>query len=179
MNIKNRRLAVMTLSPLGVLVPTIAFAQHGPAYDTTTEAEFKGTVKDVRTLRSQSSWFSRIHTLGVGHAGVEEKRLVLKTDTGTVEIHLGPTKFLAAQKAQIAKRDTLEVRGSRITIGESHVVLARVIRKGDTTWRLRDSTGAPLWNTSAGERRGFWTTRRVLVAIAVVKVVALATVLRH
>jgi hypothetical protein len=198
MMIKNRWFA-LTLSLLSVLTPSTVFAQHGadrhhpdsvqrrqgpvphqgPAYDTTSEAAFKGTVAHVKTGRSGLYWLSRIHTLGMGHSGVQETQLLLKTDTVMVEIHLGPTAFLTERKVEIRKGDTLDVTGSRIMIGESQVVLAREIRKGDNAWTLRDSTGQPLWSSSRSEARGFWTTKRVLVAIAVVKVVALATVLRH
>ena len=184
--INNRWFAVLALSPLTVLVPSMVHAQHGrdrhradPAYDTTSEAAFKGNVADITTGRSRLHWVSRIHTLGLGDSGVQETELLLKTETETVEVHLGPTAFLAERKVEIRKGDTLDVTGSRISIGESQVVLAREIRKGDNAWTLRDSTGQPLWSSSRSEARGFWTTNRVLVAIAVVKVVALATVLRH
>lgn len=192
--IMNRCFAGITLSSLGVFFPSTLFAQHGPgrhgpdsvqrpyegpAYDTTSEATFKGTVKDVKTGRSGWYWLSRVHTLGLGHTSPKAKELRLMTDTGMVEIHLGPTAFLTEKKVEIRKGDTLEVSGSRIMIGEAHVVLAREIRKGDKAWTLRDSTGQPLWSSSLGEARGFWTKKRVLVAIALVKVVALATVLRH
>jgi hypothetical protein len=194
MIIKNGWFAGITLSSLGVFAPSTVFAQHGPdrhgpdsvqrrhegpAYDTTSEATFKGTVADVKTGRSALYWLSRIHTLGLGHTGVQEKQLLLRTDTGTVEIHLGPTAFLTEKKVEIREGDTLEVSGSRVTIGESQVVLAREIRKGDSTWTLRDATGQPLWSSSQTEPRGFWTTKRVILAIVVVKVAALATVLRH
>jgi hypothetical protein len=122
---------------------------------------------------------SHIHTLGLGHKGEQAKQLLLKTDTDTVEIHLGPTVFLTERKVEIGKGDTLEVTGSRTTIGQAHVVLAREIRKADSAWALRDATGQPLWNSVETEARRFWTTKRVLLAVVVIKVVALATVLRH
>lgn len=152
---------------------------RGPAYDTKTEATFKGTVADVKSGRSALYWFSRIHTLGLGHMGAPEKRLLLKTDTETVEIQLGPTALLTEKKVEIREGDTLEVTGSRITIGEPHVVLAREIRKADNAWALRDATGQPLWSASQTEARGFWTTKKVLLLVVVTKVVLLATVLRH
>jgi hypothetical protein len=63
---------VVTLSSLGVFVPSAVLAQHGPdrheaaAYDATSEATFKGTVVDVKTGRSALAWLFRIHTLGQG-----------------------------------------------------------------------------------------------------------------
>jgi hypothetical protein len=179
---------VVTLAALGGLVPSIVFAQHGPGmhaavagpvYDMTTEAPVSGTVADVKSGRSALYWFTRIHTLGLGHGRVEEKQLLLNTDAGTLEIQLAPTTFLAEKKVEIKKGDTVAVIGSRVRIGESHVVMARAIRKGETTWTLRDATGQPLWSSVQTETRGFWTKKKVLLAIVVAKVVALATVLRH
>jgi hypothetical protein len=188
---------VMLLS-LGVLIPSRVCAQdgaagqepgpveqqrsgtqEGPAYDAKSEATFKGTVADVKGGRSALYWFSRIHTLGLGHMRAADKQLLLKTDTETVEIHLGPTAFLTNQKVEISQGDTLEVTGSRVTIGESQIVLAREMRKGADTWMLRDAAGQPLWSSGPTEARGFWTTKKVLLTIVAIKVVALATVLRH
>lgn len=107
----------------------------------------------------------RIHTLGVGHRS-PERQLLLKTDGGTVQIHLGPTSFLTANNVAIEKGDTLEVTG-------------REVRKADSTWTLRDATGHPLWISVQPETREFWTAKKVLLTVVVVKVVALATVLRH
>jgi hypothetical protein len=181
-------IGIVMLAALGVFVPSAVFAQHGPGmhapnsdpvYDTTTEATFSGTVEDVKGDRSALYWLARIHTLGLGHTGVQEKQLLLRTETGTMRIKLGPSAFLMEKKVEIKKDDALEVTGSRIMFGESPVVLAREIRKGDSTWTLRDATGQPLWISAQPERRGFWTKKKVLLAIVAAKVVALATVLRH
>lgn len=177
--LKTFTVGVVTLSSLSVLVPSTAFGQNGPAYDAKSEATFKGTVLNVKSGRSVLYWFSRIHTLGLGHMPAPEQQFLLKTDTETVGIQLGPTAFLAENKVEIRKDDAVEVTGSRVAIGESQVVLAREIQKGDNAWTLRDVTGQPVWSSSQTEPRGFWTTTKVLLAVAVVKVVAIATVLRH
>ena len=190
--------AVVTLWSLGVFNPPMVFGQHGPGrhgsgstgrhdagsheaptYDVTREATFKGTVANVKSGRSVLHRLLQIHTMGVAGGQGQEKRVVLDTDVGALQIHLGPTKFLAEQKLEIRKGDTLEVTGSRITMGESQMVLAREIRKGDNAWALRDATGQPLWAMVPTEARGFWTKKKVFLAVAVAKVVALATVLRH
>jgi hypothetical protein len=182
-------LGVVTLTSLGVFVPATVVAQHGPGrhsrgsegptYDTKSEATFTGTVTDVRTGgRGRLGWLLSVHTMGL-HKGVQEKQLLLRTDTETVHVHLGPTAFLKARKVEIEKGDTLEVIGSLVTIGESQVVLARDIRKGDNAWALRDATGQPLWGSVPTERRRFWTKKKVLLTVVVAKVLLLATVLRH
>jgi len=192
--IRKRWFAVgaIALSSIGVVVPSTVLAQHGPgrhgpgpglharpAYDAKSEATFKGVVVEVKTGRSALDRLIQIHTLGQGQTAVQEKQLLLKTDTGTLEIELGPTAFLDDKKVEIRKGDTLEVIGSRVTSGEAHLVLAREIRKGNNVWLLRDATGQPLWRSAQTEARGFWTTKRVLLAVIAIKVVALATVLRH
>jgi hypothetical protein len=180
---------VLMLSMVGVFVPSTVLAQHGPgrhgrgsraapAYDASREATFHGIVIDVKSGRSVMNRLLGIHTFGVGPKGTHEKRLVFKSDTQTIEIHLGPSVFLDEQKVDIRKGDRLEVIGSRFMHGESSVVLAREIRKGDSVWTLRDSGGQPLW-TLPPEARGFWTKKKVLIVVVAAKVALLATVLRH
>lgn len=179
---------IHAMAALTALVPTAVSAQHAPSmhgptsallYDTTTESTISGTVEDVRGGRGALYWLTRIHTLGLGHEGVQHKQLLLNTDTGTVPIYLGPSTFLDEKKVEIKKGDSLAVTGSRITIGDSQVVLAREIRRQDLVWTLREATGQPLWSSILTEVRGFWTKKRVFLAIVAAKVVALATVLRH
>jgi hypothetical protein len=71
--------------------------------------------------------------------------VTLKTATETVEVHLGPSAYLADKKVQLAKGDAVQISGSRVTIGDESVLLAREIKKGDQTWTLRDTSGRPLW----------------------------------
>lgn len=192
--------SVVSLWSLGVFVPSKVLAQHGPsrddtrreqpqedpepqegpAYDPSTEVIFSGTVTDVKGGGpGRLGWLMKVHTFGLGHKGVQEKELLLKTDTDMVRIHLGPTAFLTDQKVEIRKGDTLAVTGSRVTIGDSQLVLAREIRKADNTWTLRDAGGQPRWNVAQTEARGFWTTKKVLLTVVAVKVALLFTVLRH
>jgi hypothetical protein len=71
---------------------------------------------------------------------------VLKTEKEALEVHLGPAAYLAERAIVIAKGDALEVLGSRVSIGQEPVLLARQIKKGEATWRLRDTSGRPLWS---------------------------------
>jgi hypothetical protein len=190
---------VATFSSLGVPIPSTAHGQDDPRgqqpasvqqpqhegtqedlqYDAKSEATLKGIVAEVKGGRSALYWFSRIHTLGLGHMRAPDPQLLLKTDTETVQIQLGPLAFLSDQKLEISEGDALEVTGSRVAVNDSHVVLAREIRKGSDAWTFRDATGQPLWSSTLTEGRGFWTKKKVLVAVVVTKVVLLATVLRH
>jgi len=185
---RRRYAGVVAVSVLACSVPTAALAQHGPGrhrpdsglpYDMKREATVTGTVVVLKSGSSLLSRLFRIHTLGVGHTNVQQRQLILRTDVGRIRIHLGPSTFIDELNAQIRKGDKLEVTGSRVTIGDSHVLVARALRKGDSVWTLRDAAGQPLWDSADAEPRGFWTAKKVLITVVVVKVVALATVLRH
>lgn len=159
----------------------IVLAQEvsGPTYDPKTEATFTGTVDEIRGGPGRLGWLMRVHTFGVGHKGAEDRELLLETDTDTLLIHLGPATFLRDRKIEIKNGDRLSVTGSRVTIGDSQVVLAREIRRNDAAWTLRTATGQPLWSTPQPEARRFWTTTKIVLVVVAAKVALLATVLRH
>jgi hypothetical protein len=176
--ITKKRFGIVALWSIVMCVPSMSFAQHvqgsvrqhgasreqGPAYDAKTEVTLTGAVGEVKTARNPRS-------------NVKETRLFLKTDTGTVEIHLGPTAFLTEKKVTIRTGETLEVIGSRVTVGESQVVLARDVRKGGLEWTLRDAEGEPLWGALQPEKPRRWTMTRVLLLAALAGKIAAAVVL--
>ncbi|MEO5618966.1 MAG: hypothetical protein ABIS67_14450, partial [Candidatus Eisenbacteria bacterium] len=106
-------LGVVAFLLLAVFVPSTGFARHGPGrhgsdsaprYDTKSETTFSGTVVDLKTGDpSRLGRLMRVHTLGLGPKGVQEKQLLLKTGTDIVRIHLGPTAFLNDQKVKFGK----------------------------------------------------------------------------
>jgi hypothetical protein len=62
------------------------------------------------------------------------------------EVHVGPITYLTEKGITLAKGDTLEILGSRVTTDEKPVVIARQIKKGDNTGTLRDASGRPVWS---------------------------------
>ena len=106
-------------------------------YDVQTETTIKGTVEKVETITGP----------GVqGRRGLGGTHLMVKTETELLEVHLGPTAYLAEQKVTVEEGDVVEIVGSRVTINEKPVLIARQIKKGDATWTLRDASGRPLWS---------------------------------
>lgn len=77
--------------------------------------------------------------------------LLLKTDTETVSVHLGPAWYIEKLDSQIEPGDTVDVRGSRITFQGNPAVIAAELKKGDAVLPLRDERGIPVWS---GWRRG-------------------------
>jgi hypothetical protein len=111
--------------------------QGSPMYDVKTETTIQGTVESVETVAG---------TGGRARRAMGGTHLVVKTDRETLEVHVGPTAYLTEKGATLAKGDTLEIVGSRVTIDKEPVVIAKQIKKGDKTWTLRDASGRPLWS---------------------------------
>jgi hypothetical protein len=100
-------------------------------YDKTKEMTVTGTVDEVLPRQGR-----------VGGSGTHVR---LKTDSGMVDVHLGPSNWLENQKYEFAKGDALEVTGSRTTIDGVDSLIAREVRKGQTTMTLRNEQGMPAW----------------------------------
>jgi hypothetical protein len=124
-------LAAASVVALAAAFPSLA--QQGPRYDPKTEVTVKGTVEDVREISSK----------GGGQAGMHA---VLKTPGGMFDVRLGPAEFWRRHGFELAKGDSIEVTGSKIKSGESEILIAREVRKGDKTVTLRDSSGVPVWS---------------------------------
>lgn len=160
--------SIVALASVGLFAPSAVLAQHGTGgqhasgsvqgqhgpgrhmpgaeaatYDAKTEATFKGTVEEVNAGRPVK---------GPARMTPAEQQIVLKTDAGTIDVRLAPRAFLTEKGVEIAKGDAIEVVGSKGTAGESQVVLAREVRKGDTVWSLRDANGQPLWTAAAHDQ---------------------------
>jgi hypothetical protein len=130
---------------IGALTLFVAASLHaqpqgrggGPQYDPATEATVTGTVESVEQIAGPGG--------GHGRRGLAGTHLTLRTKTETLEVHLGPTLFLNEKKVAIAKGDTLVITGSRVTLDDEAVFITKEVKKGDTTWTLRDAAGLPLW----------------------------------
>ncbi len=118
-----------------VSVPSVAQpATQGmrmPRYDTSTETNIKGTVEDV------------IHPQSSGRRGTMGVHLMVKTDAGTIEVHLGPASYVTEQGFTFAKGDAVEVAGSKVTIDNPAVVMPREGETDGKTLTLRDKTARP------------------------------------
>jgi hypothetical protein len=76
---------------------------------------------------------------------------VLKTDTETIEVSLGPSSFLQEKKYTFEKGDQLQVTGSKVKLAGADLLIAREVKKGDAVITLRDAQGVPEWR--GGRRR--------------------------
>jgi hypothetical protein len=130
-------LVVTGLDSVAGAQPPQAGRQGSPMYDVKTEKTITGTVESVENITG---------TGGRGRRGMGGTHIVLKTEKDSVEVHVGPSAYLAEKKITLAKGDRLEILGSQVTVDDERVLIARQIKKGDTTWTLRDASGRPAWS---------------------------------
>ncbi len=115
----------------------MGMGRPGRMYNPRTETTVSGAVEEVKTYTRDRGW-------GGTH-------LDLKTDSGTFDVHVGPTHYITSKGFKFAKGDKVEVTGSKVTFGDHEAIIAREIKKGGKTLTLRDAQGIPEW---AGSRRG-------------------------
>jgi hypothetical protein len=101
-------------------------------YDPNSETTIKGTVQEVQQ-----------QTRGRGWSGTH---LLLRTDSETIDVHVGPASYIAQEQFFFAKGDVVEVIGSRITSAGTGCLIARDITKEGRTLTLRNAQGIPNWS---------------------------------
>jgi hypothetical protein len=117
-------------------VTTLVFAQGGGRggarnYNPATEVIFNGTVDDVQHMPPT----------GRGPGGLH---LIVRSEAGDQEVHVGPAAYVTSQHVEFAKGDAIAVTGSKVKLGGQNVVVACEIKKGDQVLTLRDAMGFPL-----------------------------------
>ncbi len=114
-----------------------AFAQ-GPSrtrnYDPKTEVKMKGTVADVQQ-----------HP---GKRGGTGTHLILKTESGSLPVHVGPSSYIAKKQFSFSKGDQIEVLGSKVSLAGTETLIAREITKEGKTLVLRNAQGIPEWGAN-------------------------------
>ena len=70
--------------------------------------------------------------------------VTLETFAGTVGVHLGDSKFLAANQFAIEPRDLLRIVGEAVAYGTGGQFVARIVPKGTRALMVRAVRGVPL-----------------------------------
>jgi hypothetical protein len=116
------------------LLPAIAQknpVSRPPKYDPTTETKLKVTVEEVN-LPPKGSEKEIVH-------------LLVKSGNDSVDVYVCPKFFLDDMGMSFSKGDQATLTGSKVKQGESDLVLAREVVKGNDTFVLRDEKGNPVW----------------------------------
>ena len=139
---KKTQIIVAVTCLLALVLGSMAFAQAGPGKRGHTGGRMYDT-KTVETITGEVVAVNRIPS-GKGRAG--GVHLMLKTDTEEIAVHLGPQWYVDQQPIQVAAKDHVEVRGSRISFEGKPVIIAAEVKKGNQVLKLRDDAGLPLWS---------------------------------
>jgi len=110
------------------------FGPMGPGlYDPNTVTTVKGTVEALGMA------------MDVGRRQRAAMSVNLKTDKGTLSVHLAPIWFLHVQNIALRPGMPLEVTGSQVTLEGNPIIVAREIKLDDRVVKFRDEKGLPLW----------------------------------
>jgi hypothetical protein len=117
-----------------IILATNAAPQHGkPKYNPSTEVAIEGVVTEKISVPWDSSdcW-------GGEH-------LMVKTDKEIIEVHVGPTWFLARKGFLVEIGERISVTGSRIQVNGKDVIITRTLRKDGKELQVRSEQGRPAW----------------------------------
>jgi hypothetical protein len=111
-----------------------ADSPYNRLYDTKTVITIKGKVSGVQIAPPMA---------GMGNAVT----IIVKTKEGkNWQVDVGPEWFINNQKTQIKMKDTVQVTGSRVTIGGHDLILAEQVVKNKSVLALRRPMGRPYWD---------------------------------
>jgi hypothetical protein len=131
-SLKNYTGLFAVIALVALAVPEVLGQRGMRNYNPATEVTVQGTVEEVTQV-----------TRGRGWGGTH---LTLKTAGGTLDVHLGPSRFLQANKFEVSKGDHIKVLGSKVQYQGHDALIAREVTKGDQKLTLRDAQGIPKWS---------------------------------
>jgi hypothetical protein len=100
----------------------------------------------VATVTGQVEKLEDLPSMGGGKGqGMQYRGFTLKTDQGSLMVHLGPGWYLDQKKFGVKVGDTVEVTGSKVTLNNQAALIAREVTVNGTTLKLRDDQGLPVW----------------------------------
>lgn len=138
--------------------PTGNFAVHHPRFGEmqrqrrTMLTDEDGKMFDeskVETLKGTVLFANHSHSRKGGRSYTVQ--FMLRTETDSIPVHLGPAWYVDKQNVKICSKDRVEVTGSMINLNGKQTIIAAEIEKGGKVLKLRDKGGVPAW--ARGMRR--------------------------
>lgn len=109
--------------------PSAAPDPRAGEYDARRESEVVGTVV-AYVANSKTAPFGA--------------RVTVQTGSGSMEVHLGDPRLLAANHFSIETGDTLRIVGETLSIGNTTLFIARILQKGTQALAVRTARGLPV-----------------------------------
>ncbi len=111
-----------------------AGSDYNKHFDAKTVVTVEGVIESVGSFTPEMGAYEGI-------------RLRVKTDQGNVAtVQAGPMAYADKNGVRFNYGDRITITGSKTTVGLRSVLMATEIKVGDKTLKLRDASGAPLWN---------------------------------
>ena len=76
---------------------------------------------------------------------MRHESLVVKTDQGSITVHLGPAWYMSQNQMIFNPGDAVEVTGSKMAVAGGAILVAKEVTVKGKTLKLRDDQGLPLW----------------------------------
>jgi len=147
---KQARMVIAIASIMALTLTSAALAQRGQGViGSGGGGRMGGRMYNPQTVETVSGEVVSVDTFS-GRGRYQGVHLTLKTAQETIAVHLGPKWYLDQQKMTFAPKDTVEVTGSRVTMGGKPVIIAAEVKKDGQSLKLRDASGIPVW---AGQGR--------------------------
>jgi hypothetical protein len=106
-----------------------------------------------QTVTTVKGAVEKVEELSMGRMGMKIRELILKTEKGSLAVHLAPDWYLDQEKFAVKAGDTVEVTGSQVTLNNQPAMIAKDITMNGKTLKLRDDQGLPAWR-GAGRGMG-------------------------
>lgn len=108
-----------------------------------------GKMWDARTVETVKGEMVAVEEYVPGRGGTAYGlRLTIRTDKETIPVVLGPVSYVREQHFKFEPKDTLEVRGSRMSVDGQSILIAAEVTKEGKSLKLRSETSTPLWSVS-------------------------------
>jgi hypothetical protein len=101
-------------------------------YDPRTELATTGIVEDVQVFQYPLS-------AGLG------THLVLRTESGTVIVHVAPARLSRTYELTVASADHVKIVGAKVRYAGADALIGREITSRNRTFIFRRPNGKPLW----------------------------------
>ncbi|GAB4483737.1 MAG: hypothetical protein OHK006_05760 [Thermodesulfovibrionales bacterium] len=150
---KKTALIPACLAVLGLVLAGDALAQQGMKWRGSGgwgPGSQYNRMYDARTVETLSAEVVRVEKISPMKGMYYGIHLTVKTQQETLSVHLGPGWYIENQDVKIEPKDSLEIKGSRVTFDGKPAIIAAEVKKGGETLKLRDDNGFPVW---AGWRR--------------------------
>ncbi len=148
MKMKKTLIAIAAMALL--ITATASFAQRGPGIWRGSGGWGPGSPygklydpKTVQTITGEVLTISRITPRKGMSAGIH---ITVKTDKEAIDVHLGPSWYIENQDVKIEPKDTVQVKGSKVTLEGKPAIIAAEVHKGNEVLTLRDDAGFPIWS---------------------------------